>query len=129
LDRCCSPATTSGPADSARRPRRDGLPGYAEYLTRGRLQKRFGIARAGAILSPGNLALDPRKLTAGLLLCAIERGARCPAPTKATTIEAGRLRRVQGMDGARYAIQTGRPVRSSKVRVMGSWGDGLRAAI
>jgi glycine/D-amino acid oxidase-like deaminating enzyme len=102
---------------------------YAEYLTRGRLQKRFGIARAGAILSPRNLALDPRKLTAGLLLCAIERGARCPAPTKATTIEAGRLRRVQGMGGARYAIQTGLPVRSSKVRVMGSWGDGLRAAI
>jgi len=65
---------------------------YAEYLTRARLQERFGIARAGAILSPGNLALDPRQLTAGLLLCAIERGARCHAPTKATIIEAGRDR-------------------------------------
>jgi glycine/D-amino acid oxidase-like deaminating enzyme len=60
---------------------------YAEYLTRARLQERFGIARAGAILSSGNLALDPRQLTAGLLLCAIERGARCHAPTKATIIE------------------------------------------
>ncbi len=65
---------------------------YAEYLPRARLQERFGIARAGAILSPGNLALDPRQLTAGLLLCAIERGARCHAPTKATLVEAGRDR-------------------------------------
>ena len=63
---------------------------YAEYLTRGQLHERFGIARDGAILSPGNLALDPRKLTAGLLLCTIARGARCHAPTKATIIEAGR---------------------------------------
>lgn len=70
---------------------------YAEYLTRGGLQERFGIARAGAILSPGNLALDPRQLTAGLLLCAIERGARCHAPTKATSIEA---------DGGRVAVAT-----------------------
>jgi glycine/D-amino acid oxidase-like deaminating enzyme len=59
------------------------------------LQERFGIARAGAILSPGNLALDPRQLTAGLLLCAIERGARCHAPTKATIIEAGHLGRAR----------------------------------
>jgi glycine/D-amino acid oxidase-like deaminating enzyme len=61
---------------------------YAEYLTRARLRERFGIEREGAILSPGNLALDPRKLTAGLLLCAIERGAKCHAPAEATTIEA-----------------------------------------
>src|SRR5690606_31545884 len=36
--------------------------------------------------------LDPRKLTAGLLLCAIERGARCYAPVEATTIDTGRER-------------------------------------
>ncbi|MBP9145734.1 MAG: FAD-binding oxidoreductase [Thermoanaerobaculia bacterium] len=65
---------------------------YAEYLTRGGLRERFGIARAGAILSPGNLALDPRQLTAGLLLRAIEGGARCHAPAKATAIEVGRDR-------------------------------------
>jgi len=65
---------------------------YAEYLTRAQLQERYGIARDGAILSPGNLALDPRKLTAGMLLCAIERGARCFAPAEATTIDAGRDR-------------------------------------
>lgn len=60
---------------------------YAEYLTAAPLQERFGIARDGAILSPGNLALDPRKLTAGLLLCAVERGGRCYAPVEATAIE------------------------------------------
>ncbi len=65
---------------------------YAEYLTRGRLEARFGIARAGAIVSPGNLALDPRRLTAGLLRCALERGAACHAPVEATRIEGGRDR-------------------------------------
>lgn len=65
---------------------------HAEYLTRARLQERFGMVRDGAILSPGNLALDPRKLTAGMLLCAIERGARCFAPAEATVIDAGRDR-------------------------------------
>ena len=63
---------------------------YAEYLPRALLRDRFGMARRGAILSPGNLALDPRKLTAGLLLCAMERGARCYAPTEACAIEDGR---------------------------------------
>jgi len=57
---------------------------YAQYLTAGQLQDRFGIARDGAILSPDNLALDPRKLTAGLFLKALERGARFHAPTEAT---------------------------------------------
>ncbi|MHB1194190.1 MAG: NAD(P)/FAD-dependent oxidoreductase [Longimicrobiales bacterium] len=63
---------------------------YAEYLTAGALRDRFGIARAGAILSPGNLALDPRKLTAGLFLKALERGARFYAPVEATTFETSR---------------------------------------
>ena len=62
----------------------------AEYLTRSVLKERFGLARAGAILTPGNLALDPRQLTAGLLRRCIERGARCHAPVEATAIDAGR---------------------------------------
>jgi len=56
----------------------------ASYLTRTALQERFGIARGGAILSQGNLALDPRKLTAGLLLKAIERKARTYEKVEAT---------------------------------------------
>lgn len=77
-----------GLRDEAEARRAAGL--YAEYLTRGRLLERFGIARAGAIVSPGNLALDPRRLTAGLLRCALERGAECHAPVEATTIAGAR---------------------------------------
>ncbi|MCA0032296.1 MULTISPECIES: FAD-binding oxidoreductase [unclassified Mesorhizobium] len=59
----------------------------ATYLTPQPLAERYGIERGGAILSHGNIALDPRKLTAGLLLKALERKARFHAPVEATTIE------------------------------------------
>ena len=62
----------------------------ATYLTAGALAERFGIAREGAILSHDNIALDPRKLTAGLLNTALERKARFYAPVEARTIEDGR---------------------------------------
>ncbi|PZQ48524.1 MAG: FAD-dependent oxidoreductase [Rhodovulum sulfidophilum] len=55
----------------------------ARYLTEGALRERFGIAGGGAIVSPGNLALDPRKLAAGLMRAAIARGARAYAPAEA----------------------------------------------
>ena len=59
----------------------------ATYLTPAPLAEQFGIDRDGAILSHGNIALDPRKLTAGLLLKAQERKARFHAPVEATGIE------------------------------------------
>ncbi|ESY88528.1 FAD-binding oxidoreductase [Mesorhizobium australicum] len=59
----------------------------ATYLTSAPLAEAFGIDRGGAILSHGNIALDPRKLTAGLLLKALERKARFYAPVEATAIE------------------------------------------
>ncbi|MER8691265.1 NAD(P)/FAD-dependent oxidoreductase [Mesorhizobium opportunistum] len=59
----------------------------ATYLAPQPLAERYGIDRNGAILSHGNIALDPRKLTAGLLLKALERKARLHAPIEATTIE------------------------------------------
>jgi len=59
----------------------------ATYLTPQPLAERFGIERDGAILSHGNIALDPRKLTAGLLLKALERKARFYAPVEATAIK------------------------------------------
>jgi len=62
----------------------------ATYLTPADLQEKFGIARAGAILSHHNLALDPRKLTAGMLVRALERKARLYAPVEAVLIEDGR---------------------------------------
>jgi glycine/D-amino acid oxidase-like deaminating enzyme len=76
----------SGLREEAEARRSAGL--YADYLTAGQLQDRFGVKRDGAILSPGNLALDPRKLTAGLFLKALERGARFHAPVEATGFEA-----------------------------------------
>ena len=62
----------------------------ATYLPAKRLKERFGIARRGAILSHDNLALDPRKLTAGLLRKALERGARFFAPIEAGAFHATR---------------------------------------
>lgn len=59
-------------------------------LSRSELADRFGIGRDGAILSHGNLALDPRKLTAGLLQAAIGRGVRCYAPVEGTAFRHGR---------------------------------------
>lgn len=60
------------------------------YLSAAQLKERFGIARKGAVLSQDNLALDPRKLTAGLLRKAQERGARFFAPLEAGPIHATR---------------------------------------
>jgi glycine/D-amino acid oxidase-like deaminating enzyme len=65
---------------------------YAEYLPRAKLFARFGIERSGAILSPDNLAVDPRRLTGGLLQRAMGRGTRCYAPVEAQLIEEARGR-------------------------------------
>lgn len=56
---------------------------HATSLSRTALAEAFGIDRGGAILSHGNLALDPRKLTSGLLLKALSRNARLYAPVEA----------------------------------------------
>ena len=53
---------------------RAGLPG--EYLDHGRLLDVFGIARAGALVSPGAADADPMQLARGMLKAAIARGAR-----------------------------------------------------
>jgi glycine/D-amino acid oxidase-like deaminating enzyme len=53
---------------------RAGLPG--DFLDHARLLETFGIARAGAILSPGAADADPMQLARGMLRVAIARGAR-----------------------------------------------------
>lgn len=63
----------------------------ASFLPRKKLREDFGIERAAAILSHGNLALDPRKLTSGLLMRALLGKARFYAPAEATAIEDTRL--------------------------------------
>jgi glycine/D-amino acid oxidase-like deaminating enzyme len=56
------------------------------YLKPLELAERFGIKGRSALLNYGNLALDPRKLTAGLLKKVLERKGRLYAPVEATTI-------------------------------------------
>lgn len=53
---------------------RAGLPG--DFLDHARLLDSFGIARAGAIVSPGAADSDPLQLSRGLLQVAAGRGAR-----------------------------------------------------
>ncbi|MBD0414658.1 NAD(P)/FAD-dependent oxidoreductase [Oryzicola mucosus] len=60
------------------------------YLTASELKDDFGIERDAALLSQGNLELDPRKLTASLLRIAAQRGARLYAPVEVGAFEAGK---------------------------------------
>lgn len=83
-----------------------GLSG--RYLTASELEAGFGIDRAGAILSHGNLALDPVKLTAGFLGSAKSRGARLFAPEEAVKLEYGR-------DAVRVLTRSGRTITASHV--------------
>ena len=53
---------------------RAGLPG--DFLDHAMLLDGFGIARAGAIVSPGAADADPLQLSRGLLRIAVARGAR-----------------------------------------------------
>ncbi len=57
------------------------------YLKPIELAERFGVKGRSALLNYGNLALDPRKLTAGLLNKVLERKGRLYAPVEATAIE------------------------------------------
>ena len=56
-------------------------------LTRSQLKARYHLARSSALLSFGNLALNPRLLTAGYLRQAIEKGVRILAPEEVVDIE------------------------------------------
>jgi glycine/D-amino acid oxidase-like deaminating enzyme len=60
--------------DEHRLRRRAGLPG--DFLDHGQLLETYGMARAGAIVSPGAADADPLQLARGLLHLAVTRGAR-----------------------------------------------------
>lgn len=58
------------------------------YLTRGQLEERYGITgRSAALVGYGNLAIEPVRLTAGLLRHAVQRGARIYAPSEMSGFE------------------------------------------
>lgn len=68
--------------------------------------ERYGLARRAAILGHGNLAADPRRLAAGFLEAAIERGATLHAPVEVTAVETEQGRVVALTDSG--ATVTGR---------------------
>jgi glycine/D-amino acid oxidase-like deaminating enzyme len=80
----------------------------SRYLTAKPLREEFGIDREGAILSHDNLALDPRKLTAGLLGIARRRGARLYKNVEATSFE-------HAKDGVAVATAEGPVISASHV--------------
>lgn len=80
----------------------------AAYLTKSGLADRFGIEREGAILSHGNLTLDPRKLAAGMLLKAADRKARLYAPVEAVDFNSAR-------DGVSAATKAGQTINARHV--------------
>ena len=65
-----------------------GIP--AEYLSRARLREEFGVRSEAALLSFGQLAVNPVRLTAGYLKAAIGRGARVFVPVEAVGMETSR---------------------------------------
>ncbi len=80
----------------------------SRYLTAKPLKDEFGIERDGAILSRDNLALDPRKLTAGLLNHARDRGARFYKKVEATEF-------VHAKDGVEVATKHGPTIAAQHV--------------
>jgi glycine/D-amino acid oxidase-like deaminating enzyme len=107
---------------------RSGLPG--EYLDHARLLETFGIARAGAIVSPGAADADPMQLAMGLLRIAIGRGARLFQEEAGEFDPAGRsvgvrLKNGKEIEAGSVVLATGyvRPdiVHSSIQNVSSSW--------
>lgn len=60
------------------------------FLDRKALSGRFGIARPAALLTYGDLVLDPRNTTLALLKAAAARGARIFAPVEIMDLDANR---------------------------------------
>jgi glycine/D-amino acid oxidase-like deaminating enzyme len=77
--------------------RRANLPG--EFLDHAMLLENFGIARAGAIVSPGAADADPLQLAYGLLNVAVSRGARLFEAEATAFDAASRSVGVQLLDG------------------------------
>lgn len=79
-----TPAALSAEAEARRAAGLD-----ADYMTPKQLAEQYGIEGRSAIRGAGNLALEPRKLTAGFLKAAARRGARLHAPVEVIRIEHG----------------------------------------
>ncbi len=107
---------------------RAGLPG--DFLDHAMLLDVFGIARAGAIVSPGAADADPLQLARGLLGIAVGRGARLFEAEATTFDAAGRsvgiiLQNGRQIEARSVALATGYVmpgiVHSSVQKVASSW--------
>jgi glycine/D-amino acid oxidase-like deaminating enzyme len=90
-----------GMEKEARARNRAGL--ACEFLSGRQLQARFGIARTGAILSPGAAVADPVALARGLLRRARGQGARVFAPAEVHGVMATRHGVV--LDAGRHVVE------------------------
>ena len=107
---------------------RAGLPG--DFLDHAVLLDSFGIARAGAICSPGEADADPVQLADGMLTAAVTRGARL-FQGEATVFDAAgravnvRLANDREIEARSVILATGYVmpdiVRSSVHKVSSSW--------
>ncbi len=77
---------STGLAEEADARRRAGF--EVELLKPAAVKDRYGISGRHAIVGFGNYSADPRRLAAGYLNVAIERGARLYAPADVSSIEA-----------------------------------------
>ncbi|MBR0693893.1 FAD-binding oxidoreductase [Bradyrhizobium lablabi] len=120
--------TASDLLEEHRLRRRAGLPG--DFLDHARLLEAYGMARAGAIVSPCAADADPLLLARGLLQLAVTRGARL-FDAEATAFDAAGHAVVVGLDNGRniearsVVLATGYVmpdiVRSSVHTVSSSW--------
>jgi glycine/D-amino acid oxidase-like deaminating enzyme len=77
------------------------------------VEERYGLCRRHAIIGFGNYTADPRRMAAGYLNVAIERGARLYVPVEITGVEPGethvllRTRNGPGIEARRVIFATG----------------------
>lgn len=69
------------------------------------VRARYGITGRHGLLSYGNVAADPRRLTAAFLKASLARGARLLSPVDVSTVESGR-------DGVRVHTEQGPTLRA-----------------
>jgi glycine/D-amino acid oxidase-like deaminating enzyme len=82
---------------------RIGLP--SQYVSSRELRHQFGLRRSAAIVSEGNLEVDPRALAAGLLRLAMGHGTCLFAPHEIIAINAS-SRRVRSHTADGYTIES-----------------------
>ena len=108
----------------------------AAFLDRAALRARFGVDHAAALLATANLTINPREVTARLLIRAQKRGTRIYAPAEianlgrggpgwvATTKEGRRIRSKHVVFASGYEFPKFVPMKGHKIRT--TWAFATR---